>query len=179
MWHTFSLCFRKRSHDCIDLNVEIPATTGALIVQIGRTLAHWIGAQIRICLILSALYAIGFALLGVPWWPLAALLCGFAHAVPMFGAVAAIGIVAAVTYLARGPYPALGAVGVFAAASALEGFYLTPRIMGRRLALSPWYVFLGGIVASSLFGFVGILFAVPIMAVAMLVWRFARARQAR
>lgn len=138
---------------------------------------HWVGAQALICAILSAIYAVGFALLGVPLWPLAALFCGFAHAVPVFGAVVAIVIVAGVTWMARGMYPALGAMGVFAAVSGLEGFYLTPKIMGRRLDISPLWVFFGGLLAGSLFGFVGFLLAVPVMAVVALVYRYFRQRR--
>jgi predicted PurR-regulated permease PerM len=149
----------------------------SLLRDIAHLLAHWVSAQIRISLILSAIYAVGFALLGVPLWPLAALLCGFAHAIPVFGAVVAIGLVAIVTWMARGGYPALGTLGIFAAVSGLEGFYLTPKIMGRRLDISPWYVFFGGILAGSLFGFVGILLAVPVMGVVALVYRHFRERR--
>ena len=148
-----------------------------LFRDIGHLLAHWVSAQFRISLILSAIYAVGFALLGVPLWPVAALLCGFAHAVPVFGAVVAIALVAALTWMARGMYPAMGTVGIFAAVSGFEGFYLTPKIMGRRLDISPWWVFFGGILAGALFGFVGILLAVPVMAVVALVYRHFRARQ--
>lgn len=152
-------------------------TAGELMGEIGRLLAHWVSAQFRICLILSAVYAVGFALLGVPLWLLAALLCGFAHAVPVFGAVVAIALVAAVTWMARGMYPALGTMGVFAAVSGFEGFYLTPKIMGRRMAISPLWVFFGGLLAGSLFGFVGILLAVPVMGVIALIYRHFRERR--
>lgn len=150
-----------------------------LLGEVGGALAHYVGAQVRICLILSAIYAVGFALLRVPVWPLFALLCGFAHAIPMFGAVVAVLITAAVTWMARGFYPALGTVLIFAGASGLEGFYLTPRIMGHRLHLSPWLVFFGVLAASSLFGFVGVLVAVPVMAVAAVLWKYFRSHLAR
>ena len=148
-----------------------PGSAGALAREVGGALTHWLRAQMRICLILAAVYAAGFALAGVPVWPVFALLCGLAHAVPMFGAVAAIALTAAITWAVRGFYPAVSAVLVFAVASALEGFWLTPWIMGRRLRISPWWVFFGGLVAGSLFGFVGLLVAVPVMAVAAVVWR--------
>jgi predicted PurR-regulated permease PerM len=146
--------------------------------EIGGTLAHWVGAQVRICLILSAIYGVAFLLLRVPVWPFFALLCGFGHAIPFFGALAAVLITAGVTWAAVGFYPALGTVLVFAAVSGLEGFYLTPTIMGKSLRLSPWLVFLGVIAASSLFGFVGVLLAVPAMAVAAVIWKFARSHPA-
>jgi predicted PurR-regulated permease PerM len=155
---------------------ERPATPGRLARDIGGVLVHYISAQIRICLILTAVYAVGFVLLKVPLWPAMAVLCGFAHAVPMFGAVVAIVIAAALTWVARDGYSAAGVLGVFAAAQVLEGFWLTPRIMGRHLNLSPWWVFIGALVASLMFGFVGVLLAIPAMAVAAVVWRFVRSR---
>jgi predicted PurR-regulated permease PerM len=156
-----------------------PALAGRLAREIGEMLAHYAGAQARICLVLTALYAAGFALLGVPWWPVFGILCGFAHAVPVFGAAVAALAAAGVTWIARGFHPAVGSVLVFAAASGLEGFYLTPRLMGRSLRLSPWLVFFGVLAASSLFGFVGVLLAVPVMALAAILWRFARSHLAR
>jgi predicted PurR-regulated permease PerM len=139
--------------------------------EIGSTLGHWLSAQMRICLILSVIYGIGFLLLRVPVWPILALMCGFSHAIPMFGAVVTVLIAAGLTWMERGFYPALGVMGIFAAAQALEGFYLSPRIMGRRLSLPPLWVFFGTLLASSLFGFFGILLAAPAMAVAVVIWR--------
>ncbi len=156
---------------------EQPESGGRLARDIGRVLIHYVSAQIRICLILVVVYAVGFALLQVPWWPAMALLCGFGHAIPMFGAVAAAAIAAAVTWIARGPYPAAGVMGVFAGAQVLEGLWLTPRIMGRHLNLSPWWVFLGALAAGMMFGFLGMLLAIPAMAVAAVVWRFVQARR--
>lgn len=155
---------------------ERPATPGRLARDIGGVLVHYVSAQIRICLVLTAIYAVGFALLKVPLWPALAIMCGFAHAIPMFGATVAVVITAALTWVARGVYPAAGVMGVFAGAQVLEGFWLTPRIMGRHLKLSPWWVFLGALIAGMMFGFFGVLLAIPAMAVAAVVWRFARAR---
>jgi predicted PurR-regulated permease PerM len=154
-----------------------PRTPGRLARDVGGVLVHYVSAQFRICLILTAVYAVGFFLLGVPLWPLMALLVGFGHAIPMFGAVVAIVIAAASTWMARGVYPALGVMGVFAGAQMLESFWLTPRIMGRHLNLSPWWVFVGALAASLMFGFLGVLLVIPAMAVAMVIWRFARGRQ--
>lgn len=146
----------------------------ALARDIGNVLVHYAGAQIRICLILAAVYAAGFALLRVPFWPVMALFVGFAHAIPMFGATVAIIIAAGATWIAQGVYYAMGVMGIFAAAQALEGLWLTPRIMGRHLKLSPWWVFFGALAAGAMFGFAGLLLVIPAMAVVMVVYRFIR-----
>ncbi|HWQ56042.1 MAG TPA: AI-2E family transporter [Bryobacteraceae bacterium] len=153
---------------------EEPRSARRLAREVGGVLVHYAGAQLRICLILSAVYAVGFALLRVPLWPLMALLVGFGQAVPVFGGVVAILIVAGTTWMVKGPYPAMGVMGVYAAAQLLESFWLSPRIMGRRLNLPPWWVFLGVLAASVMFGFVGVLLAVPAMAVVMVIYRFLK-----
>jgi len=143
----------------------------SLVREIAGTLARYLTAQVKICLILTAIYGIGFLLLSVPLWPLFAFLCGFAHAIPVFGSPIAAVLTAVVTWIALGFYPALGVMGLFVAAQTLEGFYLGPRIMGHHLSLPPLWVFFGTLLASSLFGFFGILLAVPAMAIAALLWR--------
>ena len=137
----------------------------------------YISGQIRICLILSVLYAVGFALCGVPLWPLAALLVAFSHLIPMFGPVIAILAVAGLTWAAHDVYHAMGAMGVFVVAQGLEGFYLTPHILGKRLKLPALAVFVGLLIGSAMFGFIGVLLVVPVMAVALAIWRYLDKRQ--
>jgi predicted PurR-regulated permease PerM len=144
----------------------------SLVKEIGGILTRYVGGQFRICLILSVIYAVGFALLGVPLWPLVALLCGFSHLIPMFGPVIAILIAAGLAWIARDVYHAMGVMGVFAVAQGIEGFYLTPRILGKRLHLPAIAVFIGLTIASLMFGFIGILITVPLMAIAAAIWRF-------
>jgi predicted PurR-regulated permease PerM len=65
----------------------------------------------------------------------------------------------------------LGALITYVVAQGLEGFYLTPKIMGRRLGLSPWIVFLAILVGGLVFGPLGVLFAAPVAAVVAVLWR--------
>jgi predicted PurR-regulated permease PerM len=134
-------------------------------------LTHYAGAQVRISLILTGLYAAGFLLLRVPWWPLFALLCGMANLIPIFGTLIAAVVTAAVTWIARGWEYGLGVMAVFAAVQGFEGFYLTPRILGRSLRLPPLAVFAALLIAGALFGFLGLLLVVPVIALAMALWK--------
>jgi hypothetical protein len=56
----------------------------------------------------------------------------------------------------------------------IEGYYLTPRILGGRLSLHPMAVFLGLLIGGKLFGFLGVLLAVPVIAVSQVFFRFLR-----
>ncbi len=154
--------------------LHVKDRVSGVLREASGVLARYVRAQVRISLILSAIYAVGLATLRVPLWPLLALVCGFAHAVPVFGALAAALITALVAWVTRDGYTAIWVMCLFAAASGLEGFYLTPRIMGRRLSLPPLWVFFGTLVAGSLFGFFGVLLAVPAMALIAALWRLRK-----
>jgi predicted PurR-regulated permease PerM len=144
----------------------------SLPAEIGGTLAGWVTGQLKVCAILAAIYAIGFAISGVPWWPLIAVLCAALNVVPIIGPVIALALAAGAGYFGTGDiYAPLGALITFVIAQALEGFYLTPKILGRRLRLHPLAVFLAVLAGGSLFGPLGIVFAAPVLAVILVLWR--------
>jgi len=58
----------------------------------------------------------------------------------------------------------------------VEGFYLTPKLLGRPLGLRPLLVFAALLVGSFFFGPIGFLLAVPVLAVALVFWRYFRER---
>jgi predicted PurR-regulated permease PerM len=147
----------------------------SLPAEIGHTLAGWFVAQVKIVAILTGVYAIGFAISGVPWWFAVAVLCGLLNFIPIAGAVIALLIVVSVTWLgAQELQPMLGALLTYVAAQGLEGFYLTPKIMGRRLSLSPWVVFLAILAGGFVFGPLGVVFSAPVAAVLAILWRRGR-----
>lgn len=147
----------------------------SLPAEIGRTLAGWFAAQVKIVVILTGIYAIGFALSEVPWWFLIAVVCGLLNFIPVAGAVIALFIVLPITWIVRQDVmPVLGALITYLVAQGLEGFYLTPKIMGRRLSLSPWIVFLAILAGGFVFGPLGVIFAVPVAAVLAILWRRSR-----
>jgi predicted PurR-regulated permease PerM len=144
----------------------------SVAAEIGRTLSGWFIAQVKIVLILTGIYAIGFAVSGVPWWFAIAVVCGLLNFIPIAGAALALVIVLPITWLARQEMmPVLGALITYVAAQGLEGFYLTPKMLGRRLGLSPWLVFLAIFAGGFMFGPLGVLFAAPVVAVLAVMWR--------
>jgi hypothetical protein len=143
--------------------------------EIGRTLGGWFAAQVKVVLILTGIYAIGFAISGVPWWFAVAVVCGLSNFIPIVGAVIALLIALPVTWLvSQDTMPVLGALITYVVAQALEGFYLTPKIMGRRLGLSPWVVFLAILAGGFVFGPLGVVFAAQVVAVLAVLWRRSR-----
>lgn len=110
--------------------------------EVGYTLTRWIVAQVKIVVILTGIYVVGFAASRVPWWLAVAAVGGLLNFIPIAGPVIALLIVLPVTWLIRQDLlSVLGALITYVVAQGLEGFYLTPKILGRRLGLSPWIVF--------------------------------------
>jgi predicted PurR-regulated permease PerM len=148
--------------------------------SVGRTLGAYVRGQLTVSLILIVLYSAGFALLGVPWWGLFAVLCGLLNLIPFGTALGMIPAVLATWAAGREFWQIAGVAGVVAAVSALESYYLTPKILGRALALRPLAVFFAILLGGALFGFVGLLVAAPLVAVLAVVWKSLKSeRQGR
>jgi len=98
--------------------------------------------------------------------------------VPYFGSLIALTIAGAMSGLFDGNLTHLLTVlGVWVVIQGIEGFWLTPRILGRPLGLRPLVVFFALIAASLLFGPIGFLLTVPALAVVAVFWRYFRERR--
>jgi predicted PurR-regulated permease PerM len=155
--------------------------SGAVLLDILRTVGAYIRGQLLVALILSGLYAVGFGLAGVPAWPLVAPVCGLLNLLPVFGVPSAMLLALGLTLADTGDFVrVLMVAGIFVVVLTLEGYFLTPRIVGHRVGVRPLYVFLAGLLGGALFGFLGLLLAVPAVAVANVVWRhLSNSRRAR
>jgi predicted PurR-regulated permease PerM len=114
-------------------------------------------------------------LLSVPAWAGIAALSGFLNVIPYVGTLAGMVLATGLTFAESGElWRIAGVLGVFAAVQTLEGYYLTPKILGDRLRLHPMAVFLGLLIGGKLFGFLGVLLAVPTIAVVLVFLKFLR-----
>jgi predicted PurR-regulated permease PerM len=157
--------WRSTLEDLIPPRFRDPFTR--LFDEVGRILAAYVRGQLFIAAIMSMLYAIGFAVLRVPAWAGLAALAGFLNVIPYVGTLFGF-VLAAAFVLAQGGglWKLFGLAGVFVAVQSAEGYYLTPRILGSRLSLHPMAVFLGLLIGGKLFGLLGVILAVPTIAVA-------------
>jgi predicted PurR-regulated permease PerM len=150
----------------------------AFVRAAGGVFLSYARGQIIISLILSGLYAIGFALLGMPLWPLIALLCGFLNLIPYIGGVIALLIaVGSILMVDLDWYRALGVLGVYAVVQMFEGLYLTPKILGRNFEIRTLHVFVLLLAAGALAGPVGMMLAVPVFVIGRMAWRRHRGSQ--
>lgn len=150
-------------------------TFSRLFDEVGRILAAYVRGQLLIALCMAVLYAIGFAALGVPAWAGIAALAGLLNAIPYVGTILGLGLASAFTLADGGGLWRIGGIlGVFVVVQSIEGYLLTPRILGRRLSLHPMSVFLGLLIGGKLFGLLGIILAVPTIAIAKVFLKFIR-----
>lgn len=144
--------------------IPIPYRKAVLdrLAEVDRAVAAFMRGQLTIALILGAINAAGLALLGVPMGIVLGLVAGLANMVPYMALV--VGLVPAVV-LCWAEYQelwrVLAVVGVFSGAQMLEGMVLSPRILGKSVDLHPVWILLAVIAGGSLFGFIGMLLAVP------------------
>ena len=138
----------------------------------------YVVGQVKVAGILACLYSIGYAISEVPYWLFFGILCGALNVIPVFGSLIGIAITAYAVLLADGTmYDYIGLLITFVVVQGLEGFWRTPRVLGRRVGLSPLYVFGAVLVGGAMFGPIGILLAVPVLAVIGVFWRRAAKRR--
>ena len=146
-----------------------------LFDESGRILESYVRGQLLIGAVMAVCYAVGFWFLGVPAWAGIALIAGLLNAVPYVGTILGILLAGGFTLAEGGGLWEIAAVlGIFAAVQTLEGYYLTPKILGGRLNLHPMAVFLGLLIGGKLFGFLGFILAIPAIAVGKVFLKFLR-----
>ena len=134
--------------------------------EIDSTLSGFIRGQTLVCLSLAMFYAIGLFFVGLDYGVLVGLLAGILSFIPYFGF--GTGLVLSLFLglmqgLSWGAWTGLAIV--FILGQILEGYVLTPRLVGNRVGLHPVWVMFALLAGGVLFGFVGILIAVPVAAV--------------
>jgi predicted PurR-regulated permease PerM len=150
-------------------------TFSRLFDEVGRILEAYVRGQLLIALVMAALYAAGFAIIRVPAWAGVAMLIGLLNIIPYLGTALGLTLAIGFTIADGGSFwRIIGVASVFAVAQIIEGYYLTPRILGARLSLHPIAVFLGMLIGGKLFGLLGVILAVPTIAVAKVFLMFFR-----
>jgi len=148
-----------------------------LIDQFINILLTFFRGQTIIALAQGVLFAIGFALVGLPYAIVIGMALGLLNIIPYMGSIAGLGVAL--------PMACFGTEGgvtrlvlvlvVFSAVQVIEGYFLTPRIMGNRTGLHPaliiFAVFFWGV---ALGGILGMMLAIPLTAFAVVFWRLLK-----
>ncbi|MGA4637146.1 AI-2E family transporter [Pseudomonas solani] len=141
-----------------------------------EVLGAFIRGQLLVMLALGAIYSVGLMAIGLDLGLLIGLLAGLASIVPYMGFVVGFGSAVAAALFQFGGfelYPLIGVAVVFGIGQLLEGMLLTPLLVGDRIGLHPVAVIFAILAGGQLFGFTGVLLALPVAAVIMVLLRHA------
>lgn len=133
---------------------------------IDRLVSGFLRGQMLVAATLGVLYAAGFSLIGIDLAIGVGLLAGALALVPYLGNIVALGTATVLCVLKFGiDGHLLAVIGWYLVVQSLEGFVLTPRIVGSSVGLHPAAVIVALLIGGDLFGFLGLLIAVPVAAV--------------
>jgi predicted PurR-regulated permease PerM len=145
--------------------------------EIDRTIAAWVRGQATVCVLLGAWYGIGLTLVGLEFGLGVGFLTGLISFVPYFGMGLGLAVALGIAFAQfSGVLPFALVAGVFAAGQVVDAYLLTPKLVGERVGLHPVWVIFALLAGGALFGFTGVLLAVPVAAVIGVVVRYAIAR---
>ncbi len=133
--------------------------------------------QLLIALLQGILFALGFAAVGLKFGLILGLLLGLLNIIPYLGSILGLAIALPLAYFQQGGglYTLGGVLVVFTVVQMIEGYLLTPRIMGDRTGLHPMAIIVAVFFwGSALSGILGMILAIPLTAFAVVFWRLAR-----
>ncbi len=143
--------------------------------EIDRVLAGFVRGQVSVCLILGTFYSVALMLAGLDFGLIVGAIAGLVTFIPYVGALIggalAIGL-ALFQFWGEWWHIAIVA-GIFALGQFLEGNIITPKLVGQSVGLHPVWLLFALSAFGTLFGFVGMLIAVPIAAALGVLTRFA------
>jgi predicted PurR-regulated permease PerM len=156
----------------------VPSKQRATVFELARETDEVLGAflrgQIMVMFALSVIYSLGLSMVGLKFAIAIGVVSGLVSFVPYLGFV--FGITLAALTVALEPNPLwlfVGVVATFSIAQMIEGSILTPKLVGDRIGLHPVVVIFAVAAGGQLFGFFGILLALPAAAVLSVMVRFA------
>ena len=157
---------------------HLESTVVRLATECNDVLSAFLRGQLIVMILLGIIYAIGLQIVGLKLGIIIGLLAGLASIIPYFGFI--VGIVSAsVTALFQynmSLEPLLAIWLVFAIGQILEGWVLQPYLIGDKIGLPPVGVIFAVMAGGQLFGFVGMLLALPVAAIIIVLLQHAHQR---
>ncbi len=148
-----------------------------LIQEFFNLVVIFFRGQILIALIQGILFAIGFTLAGLQYGIVLGLVLGFLNIIPYLGSMVGLAIALPMAWFQTGGGATLLiiVIVVFCLIQLIEGYYLTPRIMGKSTGLNPLAIIVGIFFwGTALDGILGMILAIPLTAFVVVFWRLAR-----
>lgn len=135
-----------------------------LLSDIDKTLSTYIGGQMIVAIVNGALMYIGYLIIGIDYALVLALFIIITAVIPIIGP--ALGILPAIVIaLVTEPFMIIKILILLTIVQQLEGNFVSPLVIGNKLSIHPLTVILLLLVAGTVYGFIGILIAVPVYSV--------------
>ncbi|MDR3419683.1 MAG: AI-2E family transporter [Xanthobacteraceae bacterium] len=176
----YLLCDWNRVVSAFDQLIPLPQreTVHGLVREIDTAISSYLHGQLTVCVILGCYYAFGLTLAGLSYGFLIGAVSGFLTFIPYVGSLTALIISFGVALAQFFPdwTRIIFVVGVVLVGQFLEGNVLAPKLVGESVGLHPVWLIFALLAFGYLFGFVGLLLAVPLAAAAGVLIRFALQR---
>jgi predicted PurR-regulated permease PerM len=173
----YLLCDWKRMIATIDDWIPRPqlGVVRMLAREIDAAIAGFVRGQSGVCLILGTYYALALTIAGLNFGLLIGLSAGLISFIPYVGSLTGLLLGAAVAAVQFAPdyVPIIIVVAIFLVGQFFEGYVLAPKLVGERIGLHPVWLMFALFAFGYLFGFVGLLVAVPVSAAVAVLARFA------
>lgn len=142
--------------------------------EIDHLMSGWIRGVVSVCLILAAYYGTSLTVVGLKYGLVVGIAAGFLAFIPFVGAALAFVTAISLAFFQFDSWPPIALVAaVFAVGQILESQFLTPKLVGGKVGLHPVWVLFALFAGGTLFGFVGVLLAVPAAAAIGVLVRYA------
>jgi predicted PurR-regulated permease PerM len=136
------------------------------VKEIDDVVSQFVRGQMSVMAIQAVLYAAGYAVVGVRLAIPIGIIAGLVSFIPYLGGAVAIGLALLMCLFDGASLETVGgAVAVYTVVQVLEGFVITPKIVGDKVGLSAAWVLVALMTGGELFGFAGVLLALPVAAV--------------
>lgn len=158
------------------LGKRVTAAAKGVFHEVYFVFSGYFSGQMLDAAIMAVLFSVTFAIVGLPHGVLIGLISGFSNLIPYFGAIMAFLLAVFAGLLSGTPMKALYASILILLLQQVDSIFIVPKAVGRRVEMHPVLVLLSLAVFGRLFGFWGLLFAVPLGALCkdFLLWLYER-----
>lgn len=141
---------------------------------INATISAFVRGQASVCMVLAVYYGVALSVVGLETGLLIGLGAGLVSFVPYVGALTGIAVGVGIALVQFDTFtPVIGVAAIFLIGQVVESYVLTPRLVGDKVGLHDLWIIFALMAGGSLFGFTGVLLAVPTTAVIGVVIRFS------
>lgn len=152
-----------------NVEMNLPQKYAKSIINLGKEMTATLGGYIRgqtiVCLSLAIIYSTGLWLVGLEYAITVGIVSGILAFVPYVGFITGLTVALGLALSQFSDWTSIGLVAlVYATGQLLEATLLTPKLVGDRVGLHPVWIIFAILTGGALFGFVGVLFALPLAA---------------